>query len=139
MKVREVMSNHPTSLPADASIRDAARLMQETDIGALPISHNDRVIGLLTDRDITVGAVAKALSPETKVSEIINGELIYCFEEDEINEALAHMRKQQVQRLIVLDNDEEKDMVGMLSLADVADHCDDPQLAQSITECCRHY
>jgi predicted transcriptional regulator len=139
MQVRDVMSPRPEVLAAEATIRDAALSMRKYESGVMPIQKNDKLIGLLTDRDITIRAVAEGLNPNDKVTEILAPEVLYCFEDDDIGSVLENMREQQVQRLIVLNNPERKDLVGIISVADIADKCDDAESAQAIVECCKHY
>lgn len=139
MQVRDVMSPRPEVLTADATIREAALKMREYESGIMPIQKNDRLIGMLTDRDITIRAVAEGINLDDKVSQILAPEVLYCFEDDDIQSVLHNMREQQVQRLIVLNNPQSKDLVGIVSVADIADKCDDAESAQAIVECCKHY
>jgi len=139
MQVREVMSPRPEILAADATIREAALKMRECESGIMPIAKNDKLIGMLTDRDITIRAVAEGVSADQKVTDILASEVLYCFENDEVKSVLKNMHDQQVQRLVVLNNPEQKDLVGIVSVADIADKCDDADSARAIVECCRHY
>lgn len=139
MQVREVMSEKPRVLPADASIRDAALRMREIAVGAIPVARDDRLIGMITDRDIAVRAVADAKSPQGSVSDILTDEVFYCFEDDDVISVLENMHEQHVQRLVVLNNERDKDLVGMVSVADIADHCEDAEMAEAIARSCSHY
>jgi len=139
MQIREVMSPRPKVLAADATIREAAIQMRDSSSGLMPIQKNDRLIGMLTDRDITVRGVAGGKSLDDKVSDIIAEEVLYCFENDDVKSVLKNMHQQQVQRLVVLNNDQSKDLVGVVSVADIADKCEDAESAKAIVECCRHY
>lgn len=139
MQIREVMSPRPKVLAADATIREAAIQMRDCSSGLMPIQKNDRLIGMLTDRDITIRGVAGGKSPDDKVSDIIAEEVLYCFENDDVKSVLKNMQQQQVQRLVVLNNDQSKDLVGIVSVADIADKCEDTESAKAIVECCRHY
>lgn len=140
MQVREVMSHQPKVLAVDATIREAAMKMRENSCGALPIEREDKLIGMLTDRDIAIRAVAEGKNPDDKVSEIMNDQVLYCFENDDVQAVLKNMDEQQVQRLIVLNNPQEKRLVGIVTLSDIADKCtDDVDSAKAIAECCRHY
>src|SRR5215472_2012608 len=89
--------------------------MSELDVGALPVGDGDKLVGMITDRDITVRAVAKGLDPETKIRTIMTNGVKYCFEHDEIAQNMADI---QVRRLPVLN--QNKRLVGIVSLADVA-------------------
>jgi len=139
MQIREVMSPSPKVLAADATIREAAIQMRDCSSGLMPIQKNDRLIGMLTDRDITVRGIAEGKSLDDKVTDIIAEEVLYCFEDDDVKSVLKNMHQQQVQRLVVLNNDKSKDLVGIVSVGDIADKCEDEESAKAIVECCRHY
>jgi CBS domain-containing protein len=98
------------------SIRDAARLMQECDAGILPVGENDRLIGMISDRDIAVRAVAKGLGPDTPVRDVMSTEqVLYCFEDDDVAKNMGEVK---VRRLPVMDRD--KRLVGIISIGDVS-------------------
>lgn len=140
MQVREVMSRRPNVLGADATIREAAMQMRDDSIGLIPVSRGEKLVGMVTDRDITIRAIADGMSPDDKVSKIISDEVLYCFESDDIKAVLKNMHEQKVQRLIVLNNEQSKDLVGIVSVADIADKCkNDGESAKAIAECCSHY
>jgi CBS domain-containing protein len=92
--------------------------MMEIDAGSLPVGDNDRLVGVLTDRDIAVRAVAKEMPPTTKVRDIMSAEVLYCYEDQTLDEVARNMADQQIRRLPVLDRD--KRLVGIVSLADLA-------------------
>lgn len=140
MQVKQVMSRAPDTISAEASIREAARRMKQLDVGFLPIAKDDRLIGVVTDRDLTIRVLADGKSPDDLVSEVETQEVLYCTEDDEVKDVLRNMREQEIQRLIVLDNLQDKDLVGVVSLADIADHCEqEPGLAEEVARACRHY
>ncbi|HEX7117103.1 MAG TPA: CBS domain-containing protein [Steroidobacter sp.] len=118
MKVREAMTRDVRLIKPDQSIREAARAMAELDIGALPVEENDRLVGMITDRDITVRAVAQGLGPDTPVREVMSPEVKYCFEDQSIDEVTENMGENRIRRLPVLNRD--KRLVGILSLGDLA-------------------
>lgn len=121
MKVKEVMSRELRGVRADATLRDAARQMQALDVGSLPVasSEGNRIVGLVTDRDIVVRAVANdEKTPETPVEDVMSRPLVCCHTEDEVEDAAITMKSKQIRRLLVLD--EQNRPVGMLSLGDVA-------------------
>lgn len=105
------------------TIQEAARLMADCDIGALPVGENDRLVGMITDRDIAVRAVADGRAPDTRVGEVMSREMIYCFEDDDLDDVAYRMGEAQVRRLPVLSRD--KRLVGIVSLGDIA-ACEDP-------------
>jgi CBS domain-containing protein len=118
MQVYDIMT--PTVHIADPNmtIRDAARCMRADDVGALPVGENDRLVGMVTDRDIVVRAVAEARSPgNTTVREVMSKGICYCFEDDDAEGAAQVMAKHQVRRLPVLNRD--KRLVGVVALADL--------------------
>jgi CBS domain-containing protein len=121
MKVRECMSRDVEIANPDQSIREAAMMMARIDAGAIPVGDGDRLVGMITDRDIAVRAVAEGKGPETKVREAMTGEIKYCFEDEDCDDVIANMGDNQVRRLPVLSRD--KRMVGIVSLGDLA-HAD---------------
>jgi CBS domain-containing protein len=118
MKVSEAMTREVRLVTPDKPIREAARLMAEMDIGALPVEENDRLIGMITDRDISVRAVAQGRGPDTPVREVMSSEIKYCFEDQSIDEVTQNMGDLRVRRLPVVNRD--KRLVGILSLGDLA-------------------
>jgi CBS domain-containing protein len=118
MQVEQIMS--PTVHLADPNmtIRDAARQMRADNVGALPIGENDRLIGMVTDRDIVVRAVAEERSAgNTTVREVMSEGVCYCFADDDVKQAAQVMAEHQVRRLPVLNRD--KRLVGIVALADL--------------------
>ena len=119
MRVSEAMTTDVQIANPDQSIQEAARMMAAIDAGVLPVSDNDRLVGVITDRDIAVRAVAKGLSPKTKVRDVMsNGNVMYCFEDEEIEDVAHNMGDIKVRRLPVLNRD--KRLVGIISLGDIA-------------------
>jgi CBS domain-containing protein len=118
MKVREAMTRDVRLVRPDQTIREAARLMSELDIGALPVEENDRLVGMITDRDIAVRAVAEGQGPDTQIRKVMTEEIRYCFEDQSIDEVTQNMAEQRIRRLPVLSRD--KRLVGILSLGDLA-------------------
>jgi CBS domain-containing protein len=118
MQVREAMSSEVKIANPNQTIRDAARLMAELDCGCLPVGENDRLVGMITDRDIAVRAVAAGRSLKTPIREVMSLEVKYCFEDAEVDEVAQNMADIKVRRLPVLDHG--KRLVGILSLGDIA-------------------
>ena len=118
MKVRDSMTQDVVVVSPDQSVGDAARLMVERDIGAVPVGENDRLVGMLTDRDIAVRVVAEGKGPDTKVSEAMSRDVMYCFEDEDLNHVATNMGSIQVRRLPVVNRD--KRLVGIVSIGDVA-------------------
>jgi len=119
MQVKEIMTPKPECVSPEESLQDAARKMRNLDVGPLPVCDNDRLAGMITDRDIVINAVAEGRNAQTtKVREAMTGKVIYCFEDDDVEEAGRTMQEHQVRRLVVLNRD--KRMVGIVSLGDLA-------------------
>jgi len=118
MKVKECMSHDVEVANPDETIRDAAAAMERIDAGILPVGENDRLVGMITDRDIAVRAVARGMGPDTHVRDVMTKDVKYCFEDDDIDDVCGNMSDIQVRRLPVLNND--KRLVGIISLGDIA-------------------
>lgn len=118
MQVNEVMSRKVDLVNPGMKIREAATFMRDDNIGALPVGENDRLVGMITDRDIAVRAVAEGKSPTTTIGKIMSEKVYYCFEDNDVAEAGRLMAKHQVRRLPVLNR--EKRLVGIVAMADLA-------------------
>jgi CBS domain-containing protein len=118
MQVQEVMSRGVKVIDSTATLLEAAEMMRDQDVGALPVGDAGRPTGMLTDRDIVVRALAENKDPaQTRVREIITPRLATIYEDQDVSEAAALMAKEQVRRLLVLDHN--KAPVGILSLGDI--------------------
>ena len=118
MKIANIMSRDVHFIGPDATLREAASKMKEIDCGALPVAEHDKLVGMITDRDIAVRAVAEGKSLKTPIREVMTKEVKYCFEDAELDEVAQNMADIKVRRLPVLN--ERKRLVGILSLGDVA-------------------
>jgi CBS domain-containing protein len=118
MRVNEAMSRDVRVANPQQKISEAAKLMAEIDAGALPVGENDRLVGMITDRDIAIRAVALGKGPDTQVREIMSKDIKYCFEDEELDHVSRNMAEIQVKRLPVVDRD--KRLVGILALGDIA-------------------
>jgi CBS domain-containing protein len=118
MKISECMTRDVRIANPNETIREAARMMCECDAGILPVGENDRLVGMITDRDIALRAVAEGKGPETKVRDVMSAEVKYCFDDEDIDDAARNMAEQQIRRLPVLNR--EKRLVGIVSLGDLA-------------------
>jgi CBS domain-containing protein len=118
MRVADVMTRDVRLIEPTQTIRDAALLMAEMDAGIMPVREGDRLVGMITDRDIAVRAVAQGRGPDTAVREVMTDEVLYCFEDDDTAAVERNMADIQVRRLPVLTRD--KRLVGILSLGDLA-------------------
>src|SRR5262245_49681948 len=120
MKVRDVMTPGAECISPDATLQEAARKMQMLDVGPLPVcGDNNKLVGMLTDRDIVVRVVAEGGDARTaKVRDAMTEGISYCFENDDVKQAAQLMRLKQIRRLVVLN--EDKHLVGIVSLGDLA-------------------
>lgn len=119
MKVQEIMSRVVAVLPIDAQLSEVARVMRDYDIGAVPIADQEQLVGMITDRDIVVRAVADGAAPDARLArDVMSPSVLYCYEDQSVDEALGVMGEQQVRRLPVLDA--ERRLVGVVSLGDVS-------------------
>jgi len=127
------MSRNVEVVSAGASLRDAARKMKELDVGLIPVCDGDRLKGVLTDRDITIRATADGRDPaKTMVSEIMSTDLAYGREDQEVGEAVSVMEARQIRRLPIVNQD--KRLIGIISLADIAVHVGDRDLSGETLE-----
>jgi len=118
MQIRDTMTTDVHIANPSQSIREAAKMMAEIDAGALPVGENDRLVGMITDRDIAVRAVARGKGPDTPVRDVMSPEICYCFDDQELDEVAANMADIKVRRLPVVNRN--KRLVGIVSLCDMA-------------------
>jgi CBS domain-containing protein len=118
MRVSEAMTRNVRLCTPGTPIRDVARIMAEIDAGSMPVGENDRLIGMVTDRDIAIRAVATGKGPDTPVREVMSEHVHYCFDDEEVDDVAQNMGDVRVRRLPVVNR--EKRLVGILSLGDVA-------------------
>lgn len=133
--IADVMSRDVTSVSPDESIRRAAELMEDLDVGALPVTEGQRLVGMITDRDITIRATAAGLGPEeTQVAEIMTDDICHCYEDQDTEEVMQDMRDIQVRRVPVVSRDSHV-LVGIVALADLVEsETDDSKTAQTLLE-----
>lgn len=118
MRVRDVMSTRVDLIDPWTTLTQAAQIMRDDDVGALPIGENDRLVGMLTDRDIVVRGVATGKDvTATTAQEAMSPGIVYCFDDQELDEAAALMSDRQVRRLAVLNRDNR--LVGIVSIGDL--------------------
>jgi CBS domain-containing protein len=119
MKVSEIMTRDVIVAAPGDTLQHAAKLMEENDFGVLPIGENDRLVGMLSDRDITVRAVARGLAPDSaQVRDVMTSDVKYVYDDESIEDAARNMESLQVRRLPVLNR--EKRLVGIVSLGDLS-------------------
>lgn len=118
MRVADAMTRDVRVANPDQSLIEAAKLMAACDCGVLPVGENDRLVGMITDRDIVVRALAQGKDGQTKVRDVMSEDVKYCFEEDEVSNVAHNMGDLQVRRLPVVNRD--KRLVGIVTLGDIA-------------------
>lgn len=118
MKISECMTRDVELARPDMTLREAAKLMADCDCGAVPVGDNDRLVGMITDRDMAIRGIAQGKGPDARVSEVMSREIRYCFDDDDVDDALDMMAEQQIRRVPVLNRD--KRLVGIVSLGDLS-------------------
>lgn len=127
MELREIMTTNVEVVGASESLEHAAIKMRDLDVGLIPVCDGEKLRGVLTDRDITIRATANGRDPKkTKVADVMSGDIAYCLEDQEIDEAVVLMEARQLRRLPILNR--EKNLVGIVSLGDIAIHLGDRDL-----------
>jgi CBS domain-containing protein len=133
MQVLEIMTPNVEVIRPEATLKEAAEKMSRLDIGPLPVCDGDQLVGMLTDRDITVRAVAAGRDPNTtQVAEVMTPEVVYCFADQEVEEAAKMMERFQIRRVPVLGHDQR--LVGIVALADIALQGGDRDVAEDTLE-----
>ena len=135
--IAEVMSRDVTSVSPDDTIRQAAEMMDDLDVGALPVTEGNRLIGMITDRDITIRATAAGLGPEeTLVTEVMTEDVCHCYEDQGIDEVMQDMRDIKIRRVPVVSR-EGHTLIGIVALADLTDpeaETDPQETAETLRE-----
>jgi CBS domain-containing protein len=132
-RVREAMTSKPCTIDADKDVAYAAKMMKDEDVGVAPIVESDKLVGVLTDRDIAVKVVAEGRDPKaTKVREVASTNVVTIDPQQDLDEALRMMAQHQVRRLPVVEEDGK--VVGVLAQADVALHTDDRKTGEVVEE-----
>jgi CBS domain-containing protein len=132
-RIREIMTSNPSTIEPDKPVAEAARIMKQEDAGVVPVTQNGRLIGMVTDRDITIRIVAEGKDPQsTAVREVASTDLVTVAPRQELDEALRLMAQHKVRRLPVVEEDGR--LVGVVAQADVAREGDDTQTGQVVQE-----
>ncbi len=118
MQVKEVMTREVCVISPADTIERAAQLMGRIDAGILPVRDGDRLVGIITDRDIAIRGVAEGCSPDAKVRDVMSQEVKYCFDDADADDVLENMAEIQVRRMPVVNR--EKRLVGIVSISDIA-------------------
>jgi CBS domain-containing protein len=131
--IRDLMTADPRSLEGGSSVMEAARLMRDEDVGIVPVVEGDKLVGTLTDRDITIRVVAEGKAPEsTTVGEIASRELVTVDPQQDLDEALRLMARHQVRRLPVVEEDGK--LVGIVAQADIARNASDEKTGDVVED-----
>src|SRR5512141_1385310 len=129
MKIKDIMTARVEVLRANNSLREAAEKMRAVDVGSLPVLDSDRVVGIVTDRDIIIRGTAEGRDPNTTtVQDVMTRDIFHCFPDDDVKEAAKRMSEKKVRRVLVMNKDDR--LVGIASLSDLAVENVDTKLAR---------
>ena len=135
MKIAQVMTRGVDLIDPEATLQEAARTMAEEDVGFLPVGENDRVVGMITDRDIAVRAVAAGRDPtKTRVRQVMTNQVRYCFEDEDVERAAETMGRELVRRLPIVNR--KKRLVGVVSLGDIAVKANPVEAGKTLSDVC---
>jgi len=132
MRINEIMTPNPQCVGPDDTLAQAAAKMKNLNIGILPVCKNERLVGILTDRDIAVRAVANGMDPEASVRTVMSRLVSFCFEDQDQEVAASMMETNRIRRLPVLDHEEH--LVGIISLGDLAVRAPHDRMALRVLE-----
>ena len=133
MQIKEVMTRGVEVIRPEDTLQEAARKMKSIDVGPLPVCDGERLVGMITDRDIIVRATADGRDPKTTpVKEAMTPGVVYVYEDQDLDEAAQLMKERQIRRLVVLDRN--KKLVGILSLGDIAADSGDEELSGEVLD-----
>jgi CBS domain-containing protein len=130
MKVSEVMTREVQTVRPDQPVQDAASFMLSSDAGSIPVTEGERLIGMITDRDIAVRGVAKGYGPDTPVRELMTNDIICARDNDEVEDVASRMSEAQVRRLPVIDENER--LCGIVTLGDLSRETDDETAGEAL-------
>jgi len=133
MLMKDLMTKNVEEIGPGNSLSEAADKMKALDVGALPVCERDKLVGMLTDRDIATRAVASGRDPrQTPVSEAMTPHTVYCYEDDDVEDAARLMEQKRIRRLLVLNKD--KRVVGIVSLGDIATRIGNDRMSADVLE-----
>ena len=133
MQVKDVMTRSVETVSPESSLQETAERMKVLDVGPMPVCENGRLVGMVTDRDITVRAVAQGLGAAMgKVRDVMTPDVVFCRETDDVQDAARLMKDHQIRRLVVMDDNDK--LVGIVSLGDLAVETEDEHLAAEALE-----
>lgn len=133
MQIREIMTEDVKVIQPDTSVKEAAAIMKDLDVGVLPVTNGRELAGILTDRDIVIRSTAEGSNPEeVKAGDIISRDVAMCHDNDTVETAAERMRENKIRRLPVVDRDNQ--LVGIVSLGDVAVEADESMAGETLEE-----
>jgi len=134
MKLKDIMTPNVECVRPDDTLQDAARKMKSLDVGTVPVcGDSDKIVGMLTDRDITIRATAEGLDPKSvRVQDVMTEDVVWCFEDQGVEDAARLMQERQIRRLLVMNRD--KRLVGIVSLGDLATESGDKRKAGEVLQ-----
>jgi len=136
MKISDCMTRNVQLTNPEMTLREAAKLMAECDAGILPVGEDDRLVGVLTDRDIVVRGVAQGKGPDSKVRDAMSSDICWCFEDEQIEEVLQRLGDQQIRRMPVLSR--EKRLVGIISIGDLTASANPDKTGTTLSAISKH-
>lgn len=129
MIVKNICTRDVQYVAPDTPLSEVARLMEEHDCGSILVGEGDKLTGVITDRDIALRCVAKSQDPATMTAEQCQTpEVLYCFENDKVEDVLQNMAENKVRRMVVLDNQQDKNLVGIVSFGDLSVACENKEV-----------
>ena len=129
--IREVMSSDVEVINPNDTLRDAAEKMRSLNVGPLPVCDGERILGMITDRDIVVRAIALGRDPNTtQVADAMSSGIEYCFDDDNVDDVLRQMRVKQIRRMIVVDR--SKKLVGIVALGDLSGEVSEQKVGETL-------
>ena len=132
-QVRDIMSKDFKFVSSWTSLEEAAQIMRDFDIGFLPVSENERLVGMITDRDIAVRSIAAGQDPaKTSVRSAMSPQTFYCFEDQDVDEICDNMAEMKIRRMPVVNN--QKGLVGIVSLGDLSQACQHSKIGDALQE-----
>ncbi|MBO0738155.1 MAG: CBS domain-containing protein [Alphaproteobacteria bacterium] len=130
MQISNVMSRNVQIIGPDQTLREAAAAMKRLDAGVLPVGENEKLVGMVTDRDIAIRGIAEGKSADAKIRDVMTQGIRYCFEDEDVDHVAENMAELQVRRLPVINR--EKRLVGIVSLGDLATQGSLPKTAKAL-------
>ena len=137
MKLNEIMTKEVEIVHSDDTLKEAAQKMRVRDVGFLPVCEGDEFVGVVTDRDIVVRTTAEGIDPDTVIGrQVMTSPVVYCFDDQDVREAAKLMEEHQIRRIVVVSRDDKR-IVGVVSLGDIATHvakATSSEILQSVSE-----